>query len=183
MQPMDRYAAVYDCGFQVSLERLILAKIGAIRQTPSLLQKEPGSRDRVPSNPSLIAHRPNILRHHGLCTGSCASATPRSWNGAQQKPSPMSAGHGADSGEKSPSTGTADNTSPSWRRPPGHGPDGQESESATRATNPATHGRRQLVNEEENMTEHPELRATIFGQVLAELLEARDLPVTPSATA
>jgi len=39
------------------------------------------------------------------------------------------------------------------------------------------------VNEEENMTEHPELRATIFGQVLAELLEARDLPVTPSATA
>jgi hypothetical protein len=35
------------------------------------------------------------------------------------------------------------------------------------------------VNEEENMTEHPELRATIFGQVLAELLEARGLPVTP----
>jgi hypothetical protein len=31
------------------------------------------------------------------------------------------------------------------------------------------------VNEEENMTEHPELRATIFGQVLAELLEERGL--------
>jgi len=31
------------------------------------------------------------------------------------------------------------------------------------------------------MTEHPELRATIFGQVLASLLEARGLPVTPFA--
>jgi hypothetical protein len=29
------------------------------------------------------------------------------------------------------------------------------------------------------MTEHPELRATIFGQVLAELLEARGLEVSP----
>jgi hypothetical protein len=29
------------------------------------------------------------------------------------------------------------------------------------------------------MTEHPELRATIFGQVLAELLEERGLEVTP----
>jgi hypothetical protein len=35
------------------------------------------------------------------------------------------------------------------------------------------------VNEEENMTEHPELRGTIFGQVLAELLEERGLEVTP----
>jgi hypothetical protein len=35
------------------------------------------------------------------------------------------------------------------------------------------------VNEEENMTEHPELRATIFGQVLSELLEERGLEVTP----
>jgi hypothetical protein len=29
------------------------------------------------------------------------------------------------------------------------------------------------------MTEHPELRATIFGQVLASLLEERGLEVTP----
>jgi hypothetical protein len=28
---------------------------------------------------------------------------------------------------------------------------------------------------------HPEMRNTVFGQVLAELLEARDLPVTPFA--
>ncbi len=30
------------------------------------------------------------------------------------------------------------------------------------------------------MTEHPEMRATVFGQVLAELLEVRGLPVTPA---
>jgi hypothetical protein len=35
------------------------------------------------------------------------------------------------------------------------------------------------TTEEENMTEHPELRATIFGQVLAELMEARGLEVSP----
>jgi hypothetical protein len=29
------------------------------------------------------------------------------------------------------------------------------------------------------VTEHPQLRATIFGQVLAELLEKRGLEVTP----
>jgi hypothetical protein len=34
------------------------------------------------------------------------------------------------------------------------------------------------TTEEENM-EHPEMRNTIFGQVLAELLEARGLEVTP----
>lgn len=28
--------------------------------------------------------------------------------------------------------------------------------------------------------EHPELRQTVFGEVFAELLEARDLPVTPA---
>lgn len=27
---------------------------------------------------------------------------------------------------------------------------------------------------------HPEMRNTVFGEVLAELLEARDLPVTPA---
>ena len=26
---------------------------------------------------------------------------------------------------------------------------------------------------------HPEMRATVFGEVLAEMLEARDIPVTP----
>ncbi len=31
------------------------------------------------------------------------------------------------------------------------------------------------------MTEHPEMRNTVFGEVLAELLEARGLPVTPFA--
>jgi hypothetical protein len=35
------------------------------------------------------------------------------------------------------------------------------------------------VTEEENMTEHPELRSSVFGQVLAELVEARGLEVTP----
>jgi len=29
------------------------------------------------------------------------------------------------------------------------------------------------------MTEHPEMRNTIFGEVLAELLEKREIPVTP----
>jgi hypothetical protein len=31
------------------------------------------------------------------------------------------------------------------------------------------------------MTEHPQLRAAVFGEVLASLLEERDLPVTPFA--
>jgi arginyl-tRNA synthetase len=31
------------------------------------------------------------------------------------------------------------------------------------------------------MTEHPELRATVFGEVLASLLEARGLEVSPFA--
>jgi hypothetical protein len=35
------------------------------------------------------------------------------------------------------------------------------------------------VNEEENMTEHPEMRATVFGQVLTEVLEERGLEVSP----
>jgi hypothetical protein len=30
------------------------------------------------------------------------------------------------------------------------------------------------------MTEHPQLRAAVFGEVLAELLEKRGLPVTPA---
>jgi hypothetical protein len=36
------------------------------------------------------------------------------------------------------------------------------------------------TTEEENMTEHPQLRAAVFGEVLAELLEKRGLPVTPA---
>ena len=31
------------------------------------------------------------------------------------------------------------------------------------------------------MTEHPQMRQTVFGEVLAELLEARDLEVSPFA--
>src|SRR5215218_6272726 len=34
---------------------------------------------------------------------------------------------------------------------------------------------------EENMTEHPEMRNTVFGEVLASLLQARGLEVTPFA--
>jgi hypothetical protein len=36
-------------------------------------------------------------------------------------------------------------------------------------------------HEEENMTEHPEMWDTTFGEVLAELLEARGLEVSPFA--
>ena len=35
------------------------------------------------------------------------------------------------------------------------------------------------ANSTERERKHPEMQSTVFGQVLTEILEARDLPVTP----
>src|SRR5215217_5073175 len=68
---MDRHTAVYDCGFQVSLERLTLGNTTSmIGQTPGLLQKEPGSRYRVPSTLRSHAHRPRLLPHQSALVAS-----------------------------------------------------------------------------------------------------------------
>jgi hypothetical protein len=72
-------------------------------------------------------------------------------NGPGPRPSSRSAPRGGGSAAALRYTDMALSTSLSWRRPPGLGPDDQESKGAARATDPATHGRRQLVNEEENL--------------------------------